>query len=71
MRAMERPFLDVEATTCCYAKSDKAWIKGEAGDSWEVFLTHSHDEEEYGQDRSHLLDAQMESAAPKKATSCC
>ena len=71
MRAMDRPFLDVEATTCCYAKSDKAWIKGEAGDSWEVFLTHSHDEEEYGEDRSHLLDAMPKHAEGAKAGSCC
>ncbi|MEM7429225.1 MAG: ArsI/CadI family heavy metal resistance metalloenzyme [Pseudomonadota bacterium] len=70
MRGMDRPVLDVEATTCCYAKSDKAWIKGEAGDRWEVFLTHSHDEEEYGEDRAHLLDAQAASA-PSKAGSCC
>lgn len=58
MRGMDRPFLDVEKTTCCYAKMDKAWIKGEANDKWEAFLTHSHDAEEYGEDRAHLLDAQ-------------
>ena len=57
MRGMDRPFLDVEKTTCCYAKMDKAWIKGEANDKWEAFLTHSHDAEEYGEDRAHLLDA--------------
>lgn len=56
MRGMERPFLDVEKTTCCYARMEKAWVKGEANDKWEAFLTHSHDAEEYGQDREHLLD---------------
>lgn len=56
MRTMGRPFLDVEETTCCYAKMEKAWIKGDAGESWEAFLTHSHDEDDYGTDRVHLLD---------------
>ena len=53
----ERPFLDVQKTTCCYAKMEKAWVKGEADEKWEVFLTHSHDLEEYGEDREHLLDS--------------
>ncbi|MBC6439748.1 MAG: VOC family protein [Rhodospirillales bacterium] len=56
MRAMDRPFLDIEQTTCCFARMEKAWVKGEANDAWETFLTHSHDAEEYGVDRSHLLD---------------
>ncbi len=71
MRAMDRPFLDVEATACCYAKSDKAWIKGEAGDKWETFLTHSHDSEEFGEDRAHLLDLEQIKPAEAKATDCC
>ncbi|MEM1131245.1 MAG: ArsI/CadI family heavy metal resistance metalloenzyme [Pseudomonadota bacterium] len=56
IRGMDRPFLDVEATTCCYAKMEKAWVKGEANDKWEAFLTHSHGEAEYGTDRDRLLD---------------
>ena len=57
MRGAGRPFLDIEKTRCCYADTDKAWIKGEAGEKWEAFLTHSHDHAEYGQDREHLLDS--------------
>ncbi len=57
MRGMGRPFLDVQRTTCCYAKMEKAWVKGAAGEKWEAFLTHSQDQEEYGEDREHLLDA--------------
>ncbi len=71
IRSMDRTFLDVEATTCCYAKSDKAWVKGEAGDNWEVFLTHSHDEEEYGQDRAHLLDVKQEDPKGANVSTCC
>jgi len=69
MRGMDRPFLDVEATTCCYAKMEKAWVKGEANEAWEAFLTHSHDAEEYGTDRSHLLD-EIATGAPG-GQACC
>ena len=31
--------LEVGATTCCYAKSEKSWIDDPAGISWETFLT--------------------------------
>lgn len=57
MRGSGQPYLEVEKTTCCYAKSDKAWVKGAAGEKWEAFLTHSHDGKEYGEDREHILNA--------------
>ena len=56
MRGTDRPFLDTEKTHCCYARQEKAWVKGMAGERWEAFLTHSHDHETYGEDRAHLLD---------------
>ena len=52
VRDSGRPFLDIEPATCCFAKTDKAWVRGMAGERWEVFLTHSQDEQEYGEDRS-------------------
>ncbi|MXZ81610.1 MAG: glyoxalase/bleomycin resistance/dioxygenase family protein [Gammaproteobacteria bacterium] len=58
IRKSDQPQLDLESTTCCYAKSDKAWVRGTAGERWEAFLTHSHDSEEYGQDSAHLLPAE-------------
>ncbi len=51
----DRPQLGLQTTTCCYAKSDKAWVRGTANERWEAFLTHSHDSEEYGEDSAHLL----------------
>ncbi|MEM7743308.1 MAG: ArsI/CadI family heavy metal resistance metalloenzyme [Pseudomonadota bacterium] len=78
LRGLDRPMLDVEATTCCYAKMDKAWIKGEADEKWEAFLTHSHNEPGFGTDRAHLLDtvAGTEETGtccgkPKPTASCC
>jgi arsenate reductase len=35
----DRPVLEEGATTCCYAKSEKAWIADPQGISWETFLT--------------------------------
>lgn len=48
-------------TTCCYARSDKAWVTDPAGISWETFLTHGS-ATVYGEDRS---EAQM------AASACC
>lgn len=33
------PILDEAATTCCYARSSKAWISDPQGVMWETFLT--------------------------------
>ena len=57
MQESGQPYLDLENTTCCYARMEKAWVKGVTGEKWEAFLTHSHDEAEYGEDREQLLDA--------------
>ena len=34
-----RPVLEEGATTCCYARSEKAWTEDPAGLTWETFLT--------------------------------
>ena len=40
LKAAEGPVLEEGATTCCYARSDKAWISDPQGVVWETFLTH-------------------------------
>ena len=40
---------DQEATTCCYAKSDKSWVTDTAGVRWETFFTHG-EATAYGED---------------------
>jgi len=40
---------DQEATTCCYAKSDKSWVSDPAGVRWETFFTHG-EATAYGED---------------------
>lgn len=44
----------IERTRCCYATSDKAWVQGMAAEPWEAFLTHNHDNEDYGDDCNPL-----------------
>lgn len=40
---------DQEATTCCYAKSDKTWAQDPAGVRWETFFTFG-ETTSYGED---------------------
>ena len=40
---------DQEGTTCCYARSDKAWINDPSGLRWETFFTFG-DATSYGED---------------------
>ena len=52
---------DQEATTCCYARSDKSWIVDPAGLRWEAFFTHGGSTT-YGED---------EIMPEPAATACC
>jgi hypothetical protein len=36
----ERPIVEQQATTCCYAKSDKQWVADPQGVLWETFFTY-------------------------------
>jgi catechol 2,3-dioxygenase-like lactoylglutathione lyase family enzyme len=40
---------DQEATSCCYAKSDKAWVNDPSGLRWETFYTFG-EATSYGED---------------------
>ncbi len=39
LRQADRPVSEQGATTCCYARSEKAWITDPQGLAWETFLT--------------------------------
>jgi hypothetical protein len=39
LRTAERPLFDEGPATCCYARSEKAWVHDPSGVSWETFLT--------------------------------
>ena len=54
---------DQEATTCCYARSDKAWVNDPSGLRWETFFTFG-EATAYGED-----EPAADQVAPK--TACC
>ena len=53
-------------TTCCYAKSEKAWIDDPAGISWETFLT-SGESTTYGDGTGERVAR----VAHEKQSACC
>ena len=57
LQQAERPVLEEGATTCCYAKSEKAWTSDPQGLLWESFLT-SGESAIYGDDAALADSAQ-------------
>jgi catechol 2,3-dioxygenase-like lactoylglutathione lyase family enzyme len=58
---------DEEATTCCYAQSDKSWVADPAGVRWETFYTFG-EATTYG-DSAAL--AALEASQAKAPGACC
>ena len=65
LHAADGPMLEEGATTCCYAKSEKSWIKDPDGVVWEAFFTNG-EATVYGD--SPALGAMSANAA---ASNCC
>lgn len=81
LKAAGAETFDQEATTCCYAKSDKSWVTDPAGLRWETFFTFG-EATTYGEEEPLDLKAATGSACcgtpaaapapePAKAASCC
>ncbi len=60
LKRAEGPLLEVGATTCCYAKSEKSWTLDPQGIAWETFHT-TGESSIYGEGSSEKL-AEMASA---------
>ena len=69
---------DQEATICCYARSDKSWVRDPSGLRWETFYTFG-DATSYGEDET-LPDpgagaccgpAEESAPAPAAVKACC
>ncbi|MCF8506001.1 MAG: VOC family protein [Caulobacter sp.] len=67
LKAAGETTFDQEATTCCYAKSDKSWVTDPSGVRWETFHTFG-EATTYGEDE--VLPAAVSAADVAKA-SCC
>jgi hypothetical protein len=65
---------DEAGTTCCYAQSDKSWVRDPAGVRWETFFTFG-EATTYGTDPGHeavfATPAACCGAAPKAQTTAC
>ncbi|ACG77855.1 lactoylglutathione lyase [Phenylobacterium zucineum HLK1] len=77
LKAAGAQTFDQEATTCCYARSDKSWVTDPAGVRWETFHTFG-EATTYGEDPSVLPEAANpvvaccgSASAPEPAAACC
>src|ERR1700677_2146407 len=64
---------DEEATTCCYARSDKSWVTDPAGVRWETFYAFG-EAVTYGEDPAltgPVVAVACCSGDPKLAAVCC
>lgn len=66
LKAAGAQTFDEQATTCCYAKSDKSWVADPSGVRWETFYTFG-EATTYG--TSDALAA-LEAAKPQAAACC-
>jgi hypothetical protein len=57
---------DQEATTCCYARSNKSWVNDPSGIRWETFFTFG-DATTYGEDEVVIAPAH----APARSEAAC
>lgn len=57
---------DQEATTCCYAQSNKSWVADPSGIRWETFFTFG-DAATYGEDEVKPVAA----CCGTQQTACC
>ena len=68
LKAAGSETFDQEATTCCYAKSDKSWVVDPSGLQWETFHTFG-ESTAYGEDLA-VAPVIAEQVKPT-ATACC
>ena len=65
LKAAGETTFDEEATTCCYARSDKSWVNDPAGVRWETFFTFG-EATTYGEDASVAV-----LVTPVEGQACC
>jgi catechol 2,3-dioxygenase-like lactoylglutathione lyase family enzyme len=68
LKAAGERTVDQTAATCCYARSDKAWVRDPSGLRWETFHTHG-ESTVYGEDGAPAAAA-VAAPAPKTACGC-
>ena len=62
---------DQEATTCCYAQSNKSWVNDPSGVRWETFFTFG-EATTYGEDESAVATpVKAATGCGSKTSTCC
>jgi catechol 2,3-dioxygenase-like lactoylglutathione lyase family enzyme len=69
LKCAEGPMLDEGLATCCYAKSEKAWITDPSGIAWEAFLTRG-ESTVYGHS-ADLAELRAQAKDKAMAAGCC
>ena len=67
LAAAGQTILEQDQTTCCYARSDKAWVADPQGIAWETFFTFGQSSV-YGEDAEAIEGLTPE---PKPAAQAC
>lgn len=72
LKAAGAETFDQEATTCCYARSDKSWVSDPSGLRWETFFTFG-EATTYGEspEEAQAKSAPAGHALAAPVTSCC
>jgi len=70
LKAAGAETFDQQATTCCYARSDKSWVSDPAGVRWETFHTFG-EATSYGEDAPLAASAGCGDAPKAAAPACC
>ena len=65
LKAAGADTFDQEATTCCYARSDKTWVRDPSGVKWETFFTFG-ESTHYGEDEEAPAAATDSDCCPQK-----
>lgn len=66
LKAADQPVLEQTDAACCYARSDKAWVRDPSGLNWETFHT-SGQITTYGEDTA----GKAGTAGPTRAAAAC
>ncbi len=69
LKSAQMQVLDEGETTCCYAKSEKAWVQDPQGIAWETFLT-TGTSTVYGDDNEVASSGATEIPMHKKSACC-
>ena len=64
LKAADEQTFEETAAACCYATSDKAWVRDPSGVRWETFFT-------FGEETAYGEDASVVGLAAQPAAACC